>query len=342
MEPTSPKPMGTDDLQETEPFLSVVTVTWNSGDKISPYLESLGGALAACNFPIEVIIVDNASGDGTPDKVAREAPWVVLLRNSSNAGFAEGCNLGMSRARGRYLLLLNPDCEANPGALASMVDWLRDNPRTGAVGCMLLRSDGRPQRSAHSDPSAWSFVFSNSMLSPLLEWPSKLAAKFAGAARRPRRCDWLMGSCIMTRREVWERIGGLDAEYFMYCEDADWCRRVREAGFEVVHLPAVSMIHRHQESARRAPEFTFRRLFRSLVLYSKKRMKARERDSFLRMVELDLHLRIPAYTLQAALQPERAQALAERIGSCRRLIDICRARDPDLFDDPPPGTVPAR
>lgn len=329
--------MGTERPEPGEGALSVVTVTWNSGEKIAPYLESLAQARAATPFRIEVLIVDNASSDGTPDEVERRAPWARVLRNDANLGFAEGCNRGMAEATGGFLLLLNPDCVANAPALEAMVDWLRRNPRTGAVGCRLLRADGLPQRSAHGEPSPLSFVASNSMLSPLLEWPSKVLARRGGGVRPPRRCDWLMGSCIMTRRDVWERVGGLDAEYFMYCEDTDWCRRVRDAGWEVVHLPGVTMVHRHQESARGAPEFTFRRLYRSLVLYSKKRMTARRRRAFLRVVALDLRLRIPVYGLVGLLRPERAGGLRERVSSCRRLIDICRAENPDLYDDPPPG-----
>ncbi len=328
--------MPTDERSGGQASLSVVTVTWNSGDKIAPYLESLARARAAAAFPIEVIVVDNASSDGTADLIARQAPWVVLVRSGDNLGFAEGCNLGVARATGDLILLLNPDCEANASALAAMVEWLRDNPRTGAVGCLLLRADGLPQRSAHAEPSPLSFLFSNSMLSPLLEWPEKAAAARGRRDTAPRPCDWLMGSCIMTRREVWEAVGGLDPAYFMYCEDADWCRRVRIAGWTIVHLPGAVMVHRHQESARRAPEFTFRRLYRSLVLYARKHMSEPQRRRFLAAMRLDLRLRIPAYHVQGFLHPGRAPALRDRVQSCLRLLDICRTGDPDLFDDPPP------
>jgi len=322
--------------------LSTITVAWNSGETLRPFLRALERARAEAPFPIEVIIVDNASADGTADRIASEAPWVRLIRNDANLGFAEACNQGLAAAGSEMLLLLNPDCIANARALEGMVKFLEGHERVGATGCLLMHDDGLPQRSAHDEPSPRAFLFSNSLVSPMLEIPGKLRHRVLPPSRKPRRCAWLMGSALMVRRGVFEKVGGLEASYFMYCEDTDWCRRIREAGWQVVHLPGVAMTHSHKGSARRAAEFTFRRLFRSLLLYANRHMTPRERDRYCRALVLDLKLRQPLYRLLGLLRPGRQGDYAARIESCRRLIKIVESRNPDLFEDPPPGRAKAR
>lgn len=319
------------------PLLSTITVAWNSGDALRPFLDALEKARNDAPFPIEVIVVDNASADGTADRIARDAPWVKLVRNDANLGFAEGCNQGLAAATGEFLLLLNPDCFANAKALAAMVRYLESHPRVGATGCLLMHDDGLPQRSAHDEPSPWSFLFSNSLLSPLLEIPGKLRHRVLPPSKQPRRCAWLMGSALMVRREVFKKVGGLEASYFMYCEDTDWCRRIREAGWQIVHLPGGAMTHSHKGSARRAPEFTFRRLYRSLLHYANRHMTTAQRDRYCRALVVDLKCRQPLYRLLAMLRPGRAAGYRARIESCKRLVKIVASRNPDLFDDPPPG-----
>lgn len=323
-------------------LLSTITVAWNSGETLRPFLEALERARNEAPFPIEVIVVDNASADGTADRIARDAPWVRLIRNEANLGFAEACNQGLAAAEGEMLLLLNPDCIANAKALAAMVRYLEGHARVGATGCLLMHDDGLPQRSAHDEPSPWAFLFSNSLLSPLLEIPGKLRHRVFPPSKKPRRCAWLMGSVLMVRREVFAKVGGLEASYFMYCEDTDWCRRIREAGWHIVHLPGVAMTHSHKGSARRAAEFTFRRLFRSLLLYANRHMSAAQRDRYCRALTLDLKLRQPLYRLLGLLRPARSADYRARIESCRRLVKIVAARDPDLYDDPPPGRAAGR
>lgn len=319
------------------PKLSTCTVTFNPGKGIVPLLKSLDRVRRAARFELEVIIVDNGSVDGTAERIARDWPWVRLVRHRDNRGFATGCNDALEIATGDFLLLLNPDCIVNAKALEGMVRWLRRHRNVGAVGCMLLHRDGLPQRSAHKDLSPTSFLLTNSMLSPVFEKVTKFVYR-RRVLRQPRpfRCDWLMGSCIMVPRRVYESVGGLEPSFFMYSEDADWCRRIRESGHAVVHLPQFRIVHLHKQSAARRPEFCFRRLYRSLLHYANRQLAPRERRAVIRSVLLDLYARRPAYRVLSWLRPERRRALEERIESCTRLIEIFRRGDPDLYDDPVP------
>lgn len=311
------------------PELSVVTVFWNGADDVPAYLRALESARAALPFAVELVAVDNASSDGTADLVEELAPWARVVRNPVNEGFAGGCNSGLAAAGGRFVLLLNPDCEATGPALESMVRFLRRHRRAGAVGCTLVHADGLPQYSYHSEPSWLNYWRTHSLVSGLCLAATKWAHR-AGVARasRPLAVDWLMGACLMTRREVVEQVGALDAGYFMYSEDADWCRRMRDAGWRVVYLPGVGMVHHQGSTSRRRPEFTFRRLYRSMLLYVGKHRPGVPALAFRAAVVLDLALRIPIY---------RIHGDSERLESVRRVIAMMRANDPDLFPEQPPG-----
>ncbi|MDX2177557.1 MAG: glycosyltransferase family 2 protein [Candidatus Sumerlaeia bacterium] len=319
------------------PALSTCTVTWNSGAKLDAFLAGLEALKAEAPFPFEAIVVDNASSDGTPDRIEARCPWVRVVRNDRNDGFAGGSNRALEAARGDHLMLLNPDCVADARALAGMVGYLRRHPSAGAAGCALLHGDGLPQRTAHGEPGALSFLLGNSCLSPLFERAGKAWHRLTGGSRRPRAVGWLQGSCIVLRRDVYEAVGGLDEGYFMYSEDADWCRRIREAGWRVVFLPNFRMTHFQKTSAKGSPEFTFRRLYRSMALYAIKWMPPPKRFLYFEALKADLWLRQPLYRAAAVLgrmDPKRARG---RIESCRVLIKMLRRGDPGWRAEAPPS-----
>lgn len=305
-------------------LLSIVTVFWNGREDVARFFGAIENARAGLDFPIEVIAIDNASADDTADEIERLGhEWTTLVRNARNEGFALGCNQGLERARGDYLLLLNPDCEANAQALSEMRRFLDRNARCGAVGCALLHDDGLPQNSYHHEPSWWSYWGTHSLVSPLALRLRKALYRMVRVRRRPHRVGWLMGACLMMPRAVYERVGGLDPEYFMYSEDADWCRRVRDAGLEVVHLPRVSVLHRHGTSARRRPEFAFRRLYRSLLLYVNKHLPGPRGVLLRAAVVVDMLLRLPVHALSGNTR---------RLESVRLVLKAYVRNDGELFE----------
>jgi hypothetical protein len=329
------------------PALSVVIVAWNGRELLGRCLDALDGCYRELPDPLEVIVVDNASTDGTPDMIAANYPGVRLICNPANLGFAEGCRQGLEHARGKYLLLLNPDCEASPRALLAMMDFLRRFPEVGAVGCRLHHADGTTQRSAYRDPGPAGHLVTHSALSPLLHGVSRIARQWklllgvdvegGESARPPRRCDWLMGACIMVPRAVYEKAGSLDPAYFMYSEDADWCRRIRAAGYAIYYLPGVAMLHRQKQSSSRTREFTYVRLYRSLLMYAQRYCPPGRLRMFRRIVLADMTLRLALFPLLALLWPSEAAMRGEQQRASRKARMIWKKMDPDWDADLPPG-----
>jgi len=323
--------------QAPKPRLSTITVTWNHADEIGDFLGALDKIRSEIAFPIEVVVVDNGSADNTVGVIARDFPWVRLICNNANKGFAEGCNQGLAEARGDYLMLLNPDAIPTTKSLEGMLRFLESNPDVGAAGCILLHGDVLPQQSAFRLPSTWGYIEFHSMLYPVIELLKKVRYHLHLFRRtQPFDCGWLQGSCIMVPRAAYDKAGPLEPAYFIYCEDADWCLRIRKAGYRIVHLPNFHFYHRQKSSTRRAPEYCFRRTYRSMLLLANRQLPPPARDRFIQTILLDMRLRRPVYWLLSVLRPSRREAMRARVASCGKLIEILKARDPDLFDDPPP------
>lgn len=230
---------------EDEVALSVIIVTWNCRALV---LDCLAALLAAeLPEPAEIILVDNASADGTAEAVAAAHPAVRVIASPTNAGFAGGNNLGFAAARGRTLLLLNPDAfPAAPDSLIALWRFLETHPDHAAAGPRLLHGDGRHQ----VGDAGWRPGFATLALHALgvtqllprhargvfLIRPDRLGAG-------PVPVDWLCGACLMIRAEAVRRIGGLDERFFLYGEDVEWGCRMRQAGLRLAYLPGVMVRH---------------------------------------------------------------------------------------------------
>lgn len=321
----------------TTPSLSVVTVTWNHAEDVREFLEAIATTQKEVPFPIEMVIVDNASRDNTADVVEREFPWVKLIRTGKNLGFAQGSNVGLEAATGSHLLLLNPDARANAKAFMGMMDYLHAHPKVGCVGCMLLHADGLPQQSSFAELSPLSYWTNHSMLYPVLERVKKLAFRMGLSRKQPYATGWMQGACLLVPRAVYEKVGGMEASFFLYCEDTDWCHRIRKAGYGMVHMPNLTLYHSQMSSAKKKPEYTFRRVYRSIVHYTNRQFSGSEADRIFAAVLWDFRLRIPIYSALGMLLPARRDALRARVESARRLVQIIKTRNPDLYDDPPPS-----
>jgi N-acetylglucosaminyl-diphospho-decaprenol L-rhamnosyltransferase len=196
---------------------------------------------------ISTVLVDNDSRDGTAQAVRRRFPRVDVVANGWNSGFSFACNMGMARGRGRYVLLLNPDTIAAEDALCRMVAFADAQPRAGVVAPRLLNADGTDQQTARSFPTPASAVLGRR--SPLTRiWPgNRWSRAYLTAGRRttstPFQVDWVSGAAMLVRRQVVAEVGGLDEGFFLFWEDADWCRRITAAGHEVWCVPAAEVIH---------------------------------------------------------------------------------------------------
>jgi hypothetical protein len=226
------------------PPLSVIVVTWNCAATIAECLFSL----QASDLPpgAETILVDNASTDGTADLVARDFPWVRLIRGAENLGFARANNLAMTQARGETLLLLNPDAVlTDPGVIACLRGVLAGDPGIGLAGCRLVHRDGRHQvGDAGFRPAPFNMVIHGLGLGHALR-----AARPLYLVRPDRYgekvvdVDWICGACLMLPRAVLDAVGGLDERLFLYAEDIEWGCRIRDHGFRAAYLPGVRVMH---------------------------------------------------------------------------------------------------
>lgn len=291
--------------------LSVVIVTHN-GRELA--LRTLRSALAATGgVGAEWWVIDAGSGDGTPEAIEREFRSVRVLRRP-NRGFAAANNVALARARGRYVLLLNPDVEIRRGNLAELVAALDERPEVGLASVVQRGPGGDLQPSIRRFPSP-ARDLGEALFAARWPWPTALQELDTrpDRYRREGRVEWAVGSFLLARREAVEAVGGLDERFFLYCEDADWCYRFRRAGWAVAHLPGVEVTH---HLGGRSHGDLIPQLSHSRLLFAAKHYGRRRRLGIRAALALGHALRLAAFAPAAALGSAagRARLRAERAG----------------------------
>lgn len=243
--------------------LSIVIVSWNVADYLRQCLISLQdsklrlissqGDLVSnddTEFPVvEVIVVDSSSNDDSVAMIQRDFEWIHLIVSEQNIGFVRGNNLGLAAARGQNIMLLNPDTRVFPDTLPRLLEVLIQDQTIGIVGPQTFNTDGTHQSSRRRFPTFATAVFESTWLEGLA--PSNMM-KYFRVEDMPHNgtydVDWMQGSALMARREVYDDIGGLDERYIMYAEEMDWCRRASEAGWRCVYVGDAHLIHHGGQS----------------------------------------------------------------------------------------------
>jgi len=225
------------------PDVSLVIVNWNTRDLLRDCLRSIAQETSC---PHEVIVVDNASSDGSAAMVRQEFPDVTVIANDHNRGFAAANNQGLAVARGRSLLLLNPDTIILNGAVDKMLAWLAEHPEVGCAGCQVLEGPGIIQRTCFADPGLVNLLIVEFGLHRLSRHvPFFGSPWYADWDRKSEReVDVVSGMFMLVPRAVLDKVGVLDEAFFVYTEEADWCRRIRRAGWRCVFTPVARIIHR--------------------------------------------------------------------------------------------------
>jgi GT2 family glycosyltransferase len=240
--------------------LSVVIVSWNVRSLLQRCLRSMevaershvpvSSSQTGTGPAIEVIVVDNGSEDGSITMLRSDFPSVHTVANRDNRGFAAANNQGIAVARGRYVMLLNPDTEVVGPALSLMVAFADVNPRVAVIGPQLVFPDGSIQPSRYRFPTLLTAVFEST-------WMQRYAPRFIlnryyvrdQPDSETHDVDWVRGAAMMVRREAIAEVGPMDEGYFMYSEELDWCRRMRDAGWRVVYLPQAQVVHHEGKSS---------------------------------------------------------------------------------------------
>jgi len=248
--------------------LSVVIVTWNSSGCIHDCLSSLEGKTS----DIEVIIVDNDSHDGTQEIVEKHFPWVRLISNSHNAGYAHANNQGIAESSGDYLLFLNPDTIVNDRAIPALMTFMKSHDEAGALAPQLINPDGTVQQSCREFPTwqilLWEFTGFSRIFSK-----SRLFARWRMGYfdhRSMREVDQPMASCLLVPRGVLEAVGVFDERFPMFMNDVDLCYRIKKGGWCIVFFPEASVVHRLGESTERVKKQMIISSHRSIYHYFKK------------------------------------------------------------------------
>lgn len=229
--------------------LSIVIVSYNTKELTRHCLECV--KKFAEDISYEVLVIDNASIDGSADMVAEEFSWVTLIRLSANRGFAGGNIPGMKNASGKYILLLNSDAFLSEGILHKTISFMDRHHKIGILGCRLINSDGTFQPSARMLPSPLNKILQITGLAA--HFPK---SRFLGRADLtwwdhsvPRSVGWVVGAFFLIRRKTMEELGFLDDRYFLYFEEVDYCLTAKRAGWEVVFYPHAHVVHLAGQSA---------------------------------------------------------------------------------------------
>lgn len=233
--------------------VSVIVVSWNASGFLRACLQSI--RTADPRYIAEVIVVDNASSDGSPEMVEREFPEVILVRAGSNLGFARANNVGMERATGDVFALVNSDALVHERCLENLEQHLRDHPGVGMVAPRVIGSDGSLQKTSRRLPGLWNTFCRTLALDSLLPdaWPFPGYELSVQQHARLHHAQALSGCFCVIRRVAAEDVGGLDEAFFFYGEDLDWCKRLRDAGWKLAYVPQATATHFGGGSSAQAP-----------------------------------------------------------------------------------------
>jgi len=252
--------------------VTFITVSWNGRELLDACLASV--FQYTVGMPIEVIVIDNASSDGSAAMVEQKYPLVKLIKNEDNKGFGAGCNQGIAIARGEYIFLLNPDGRLRAGTTQELVDFMDEHPDVGACAPLIRNSDGSIQQSVRRFPTPLSQVF---ILFKLRRFSSRipiLRNYFAldfDYARDLQEIDQPMGAAMLIRRSVLDRVGGFDERFFLWFEEVDLCRRIKSAGWKIIYCARAEIVHQGGKSfARQSILERQKNFFRSCGQYLRK------------------------------------------------------------------------
>jgi len=282
--------------------LSILVVTWNAKKFVE---ECFGSILEDIkDLSAEVIAVDNASTDGTPDMIAERFPEVKLIRSTTNLGFPTGNVVAIQHSRSeKYVCLVNPDVRVLPGCFQALIDYMEKNPRVGVVGPKTWNPDGSVQASCMRAPSVWTawcraLALDTSVLRHLPLFGGQLMSDFAH--NKTRDVDVLNGAFLLIRRAAMDEVGLIDDRYFMYGDDIDWCLRFRKAGWRVAFDADAEAIHYGGGTTARAPVYFYVEMQKANLQYWKKHHSRAAQFAYLASVGVHDSLRYLLYSILSA------------------------------------------
>lgn len=308
---------------------TIVIVSWNSRDYLRRCLESLQSA--GVPEVAEIVVVDNASTDGSQGLVREDFPFVSLVALDRNIGFAGANNVAMRNAKTAYVLLLNPDTEVVGQAVQELVRFMDGRPEVWGAGPALLNGDRTPQRTGVRFPSTWNILVEALYLDRMFP-RSRIFGRhrelFADASM-PRKVDFVQGSCLIVRtHKVLPLVGYLDEQYFMYFEETDWCFRIKKAGGEIWICPEARVVHHGGGEEGHFDEKRVVYYHQGLFRYLRKHSTPLARIAVRAVVLLRSLIRILSWLIIMVIRPSvRAKASSTLRGYLRVLL-LCFTPSP--------------
>ncbi len=278
--------------------LTIQIVNWNAREPLRAALRSI--LAHPPHFPYEIIVVDNASSDGSVQMLEKEFPEIKLIVSEQNLGFSRGHNLAARAARGKYQFILNPDTEVMPNALDLLVEFAEKHPEVAIIGPKILNPDGSLQYSCRRFPNPTAALFRNTPLGKLFP-NNRYTREYLMTDwdhSSIREVDWVSGAALFIQREVFERLGGFDEQFFMYCEDMDLCYRAWQAGYKVVYYPEPVIIHAIGRSTDLVANKMIITFHRSMYLFYKKHYTHKIFPPLRPLVPIGLALRASIFLLK--------------------------------------------
>ena len=273
--------------------VSIIIVNWNTKELLRDCLSSVYEHAGDIDY--EIIVIDNASADGSADMVKNDFRKVILIENSGNRGFAAANNQGMAVAKGRFVLLLNSDTVVLNNAIANTVRFADENPQAAVIGCRVLNPDLTLQRTCFMFPSVLNMLLSSIYLYKLFP-----KSKFFGRenmtwwdATDVREVDYVRGCFMLVRRDAIEQVGIMDERFFIYSEETDWCYRFKKGGWKVVFMPKADIIHLLGASTKKIRAEMKLQVWGSLLLFFKKHKSFPAYATMCFLIAIFLILRVP-------------------------------------------------
>jgi GT2 family glycosyltransferase len=304
--------------------ISVIIVSWNARDYLRDCLNSIYQTGASCVQ--EVIVVDNASKDGSPEMVAEGFPEVTLIRAGENLGFARANNLAMKRAKGSMFALVNSDVIIHPGCLETLAAFLDQHNNVGLVGPRVIGGDGNLQRTCRRVPTIWKTVCRVLALDRIFpHW--QMLSGFEMPHRNHDKCaevEVLSGCFCVARKKAVDEVGGMDEQFFFYAEDIDWCKRFRDAGWKLMFVPEAAATHFGGASTSNAPLRFSIEIHRANLKYWQKHHGIAGQSIYYLLATVHHGLRLVARVLKGILglgdSPESKHKLKEDVVCLRWLL----------------------
>ncbi|MHC4593976.1 MAG: glycosyltransferase family 2 protein [Planctomycetota bacterium] len=301
--------------------VSIIIVNWNTRELLQGCLRSIREQTRDINY--EIIVVDNASTDGSVEIVKKNFPKVMLVENSSNLGFARASNIGIRSSKGRYICLINSDVIVLDDCIKNLMSFMDEHPGTGMAGPRILNPDRTLQPSCRHFPTIWNNLCQALTLNHLFPRTRFFSGPFMKywAHDEVRKVEVVTGCFWMVRCEAVDEVGSLDKDFFIYGEDIDWCKRFHEAGWDVIFYPKAEAIHVGAASSNNAPIRFYLEMQKADLKYWRKHHGKIGKAGYTAVILLRNALRMIARALQYAFWPSRRETAGFKL---RRSIACIR------------------